>query len=317
MPYPVIGSSKQQTVCVAIPTYRREQVLVDTIRQVLAQDPPADEVIVVDQTADHEAPTSQALTAWQREGRIRWIRHSPPGLPGARNRALAESQSDVVVFIDDDVILSPRFVEAHRRSYDDPNVNLVAGQVLNRDRQVYTGPVKEHDFKFPRNYGQRRWIKGLFGGNHSVRRRLALDVGGYDERYLQNAYREETDFAVRATRQLKCMVLFEPKASLVHLLEPVGGCRGWGALRMLAIGWATGDYYFALKNLSPTRAARHIAEESFHHVINRRSARHPWTIPMLLIAEVSSLLCAVVFALRKRNLIPSHTLDGEVAGQEP
>ena len=32
------------TVSVAIPTYNREQVLIDTIEQVLAQNPPADEV---------------------------------------------------------------------------------------------------------------------------------------------------------------------------------------------------------------------------------------------------------------------------------
>jgi len=310
-------SEDRLTVCVAIPTYQREGVLVETIRQVLTQDSPADEVLVIDQSADHEFTTSQALSAWHQEGWIRWIKHSPPNLPGARNRALLESRSDIVIFIDDDVILSPGFVEAHRRSYDDPRIDLVAGQVLNKDRQVHTGAVKDHELQFPRNHGERAWIKGVFGGNHSVRRRLALEVGGFDERYVQNAFREETDFAFRATAQSRGMVLFEPKASLAHLKMSTGGCRAWDILRMLNIGWTTGDYYFALKTLTSTRWAGHIAKGSFHRLINRYSAGHPWVIPLFLIREAVGLTRGAVFAVQNRKLISSPASRSRIAKQEP
>ena len=76
------------TVCIAIPTYNRERVLLDTLEQVLAQDPPADEVLVVDQTVEHERETEEYLSHAHEEGKIRWVKHQPPNLPGARNRAL-------------------------------------------------------------------------------------------------------------------------------------------------------------------------------------------------------------------------------------
>ena len=137
------------SVCVAIPTFNREQVLLDTIRQVLAQQPSADEVLVIDQTPRHAPATSEALTAWQREGRIQWIRCSPPNASAARNRALVEAVSDIVIFIDDDVILPPGFLESHRACYDDPSVEMVAGQVLARTGRSTAGKSKTSTWASP------------------------------------------------------------------------------------------------------------------------------------------------------------------------
>ena len=46
------------SVSIVIPTYRREQVLVDTIRYLQALCPPADEILIIDQSEQHEASTS-------------------------------------------------------------------------------------------------------------------------------------------------------------------------------------------------------------------------------------------------------------------
>jgi len=37
----------------------------------------------MDQTATYEPETEAALSGWDAEGRIRWIRHEPPGVVGA------------------------------------------------------------------------------------------------------------------------------------------------------------------------------------------------------------------------------------------
>ena len=79
------------TITVAIPTYRRERVLIETIEQVFAQNPGADEVLVIDQTASHEPETQEFLERNEAAGRLRWIRQCPPSLPAARNRALREA----------------------------------------------------------------------------------------------------------------------------------------------------------------------------------------------------------------------------------
>jgi len=51
-------------ISIVIPTYRREQVLVDTLHALLRQEPPADEILVVDQTERHEPATADQLAAW-------------------------------------------------------------------------------------------------------------------------------------------------------------------------------------------------------------------------------------------------------------
>src|SRR5207248_2449567 len=48
-------------LAVVIATYGREQVLVDTIRQVLCQEPPPDEILIVDQTREHHPATTGFL----------------------------------------------------------------------------------------------------------------------------------------------------------------------------------------------------------------------------------------------------------------
>src|SRR5260370_1119545 len=87
-------------VAVVIPTYQRERVLIDTVRLVLAQDPPPDEVLVIDQTPKHEPDTLDFLRTQSRAGVIRWIRQQPPNLPAARNRGLRDATSDIVLFLD-------------------------------------------------------------------------------------------------------------------------------------------------------------------------------------------------------------------------
>ena len=91
--------------------------------------PAAAEVIVVDQTPEHDVTTAARLSDLVQKGRIRLL-HQTPSIPKAMNRALKEATSDIVLFVDDDIIPAPdlisRHIEAHRRL----NVVAVVGQVL-------------------------------------------------------------------------------------------------------------------------------------------------------------------------------------------
>jgi GT2 family glycosyltransferase len=74
-------------------------------------------------------------------------------------------------------------------------------------------------------------IPRLYGGNHSIRRSLAVQVGGYDEHFEASALFEETDFAFRAFAK-GARFVYDPEAWLEHLKVPYGGCRipgndGW------------------------------------------------------------------------------------------
>jgi GT2 family glycosyltransferase len=210
--------------------------LIATIEMVLAQDPPADEVLVIDQTETHLPATQAALEQLADAGKLRYIRQSPANLPAARNRALGETRCEVVIFIDDDVELFAGFVDAHRRAYEaDPTIVGVAGRVSRRLPRPQMKPratwPRFLDYRFFDMDGTDR-VEGLsnfYGANHSVRVAQVMQYGGYDTKFAGVALREETDLALRLFLGGE-KIIFDPAAHLYHLFAPSGGCRidEWG-----------------------------------------------------------------------------------------
>src|SRR5260370_11504852 len=115
------------SITIAIPTYGRDRVLVDTIRHVLALVPPPAEVIVLDQTKEHVPEVVRTLEAWHRSAAIRWLHLPEPLIPGAMNRGLAEATHEIVLFIDDDIVPEPGLLLAHANGHKQLNGTLVAG----------------------------------------------------------------------------------------------------------------------------------------------------------------------------------------------
>jgi GT2 family glycosyltransferase len=274
-------------VSLAIPTYRREEVLVDTIRQALALDPAAHEILVIDQSERHLPETDAFLRETDASGRIRWLRQSPPNLPAARNRALREATGEVVIFVDDDVRFGPDLAAAHARGFADPSVAAVTGRVRQANGwQTPTPPARwprRLDFRFfrPDRTEPLRGVATLQGGNHSIRREVALALGGYDERFAGWAFREESDMALRLWNEGR-LIVFEPAAELLHLQAMTGGCRYEENDRPVA-DWtiAFPGCYFAFKHLFPraefwSEVATVVFPQS---VLRMRNARRPWRLP--------------------------------------
>jgi len=275
------------TVAVGVPTYNRGSVLLATLAQILALDPPPDEIIVVDQSDWYPEGVRERLEELGAAGVIRYIYQRLPNLPAARNRILAEARSDVVIFVDDDVELAPGFVAAHARNYCDDTVWAVAGRVRQRlgwpRRWRPRRWRKELDYRFFNFEGTERGDVGSFPGvNHSVRRRRVLDLGGYDEGYTGVALREETDLALRIL-EAGGRIVFEPDAYLLHLSAPTGGCRvaQWGDmsaalcnLRFVRKHWRRLGWVSVLELWHTWRLG----------VLNRRNLRSPWRMLRNLIA---------------------------------
>jgi GT2 family glycosyltransferase len=287
------------SVCVAIPTYNRERVLLDTIKQVLIQNPPADEVLVVDQTEAHEKETEEYLTLADKSGKIKWIKQSPPNLPAARNRALAETQCDILIFIDDDVELSTDFVDKHRRNYIDPNVVAVAGRIIQPGLSLPNRKdwprIMDHRF-FPLDSVERvEGVASFRGCNHSVMVEFVKAIGGYDPNYIGWAYREDSDLAIRLWKA-GGKIVFDPESKLTHLAIPTGGCRLKNKDKQLP-EWQISfpATYFAICHLFPGFWFWNdvLVGNVRRYIFRKDNVFHPWLLPWAMISYGYSFLYAI------------------------
>jgi len=204
-----------------VPTFLRDRVLEDTIQQVLDQAMPGDEILIVDQTPQHDERTQQFLEEHNRIGEIRWIHERRASLTHARNVALELASTEIVVFLDDDVILPSGYLDVHRRHHDGAFFDLISGPVF--EPEVRGNPVETPD-DGPGQVVDTACKIDIRGSNHSVNVKAARQVGGYDEKLVGPAHYEENDFARRLFKA-GGRILHVPECRLVHLKAPSGGCR--------------------------------------------------------------------------------------------
>jgi GT2 family glycosyltransferase len=290
-------------ITIAIPTYNRGTILVETIERLLALEPRAAAILIADQTKDHSPEVASRLEAWDREGAVRWLRLETPSIPKAMNDLLVAATTPVVLFFDDDIIPNRDIVAAHERAHGEHDVWAVAGQVLQpgenpepptANRQPPTGLA----FRF--NSTEGAFIDNVMAGNLSVRRDRALQIGGFDENFTGAAYRFETDFAMRVAAAGGA-IWFEPRASLRHLQLATGGLRSYGDHRTAPVpAHSAGDYYFALHH--ERRFWSYAMRRLVANVATRYLATHPWRVPGKLIGECRGLLLARKLHRRGRRL---------------
>jgi GT2 family glycosyltransferase len=286
-----------------IPTYRREQVLLDSLTQLLALPIRADEILVIDQTEQHEAETDRALANHASEKRIRWLRLPHPSIPQAMNTGLREAVCDVVLFLDDDIVPSASLVQAHRRAHASHAGTLIAGQVVQPwdVDPTSTGPRGPFAGEVP---GPR---SEFMGGNFSISRSAAVGLGGFDENFVHVAYRFEAEFAVRL-RRAGGWIRYEPAAAVRHLKSTAGGTRTSGDhLRTVRPSHAVGAYYFAFRARPPGWWLQ-ILGRPWRSISTRHHLKRPWWIPATLLAEGLGLAWALGLFLRgPRRLTATNT----------
>lgn len=216
-----------RSVSVIVPTYRREALLRRTLADVLRLDWPDLDVVVVDQTETHEAETRDLLAALR--GRIHHIRHAPPGVVGALNRGLTAARGEIALLLDDDIAISDRRLVAHHvANYDDPAVGAVAGRVLDAgDPRPGAYDARSSDavwgfFHSRWDHDTRADVTTAPGANMSVRRQLALHLGGIDERIRGNGFRWENDLCL-TLRAAGFRVVYDPAPAVLHYYGSAGG----------------------------------------------------------------------------------------------
>jgi GT2 family glycosyltransferase len=281
---------------VAIPTYNRGLILCDTIDLLLRLEPLPDEIVIVDQTPQHPPAVEARLREWEAQGLLRVVRLPKPSITHAMNTALRVARHHHVLFVDDDIIPSSDLVLAHSRALAEPGVWAVVGQVLQpgeeprhfEERELRKGPLRDLEFRF--NHDRSCDVQNVIACNLSVDRTRALEIGGFDENFVDVAYRFETDFALRVVAA-GGRVRFDAQASVRHLKIAGGGVRTWGDHRSSSSpAHSVGDYYFALKHVPAFWS--YVALRLKKNIATRFHLRRPWTIPPKTLGEFRGLIKA-------------------------
>ncbi len=283
-PTPVSASSesKQPLISVVIPTYGREAVLCDSIKSVLSQSYLAYELIVVDQTQQHEPTTQTFLDDIKNKPNVQFYQVPWASLPAARNYAIERAGGSIFLFLDDDVELPEGFLEAHAQVYENrPEVGAVAGRVFDRMKlsesqvpEIETLPPEAMDPGIAWYHidlvhtVKPQQVLTARGCNMSFRRSVFEQYGlRFDERFEGSAVREESDFCLRF-RKTGMIIWYEPAAHLVHLGEETGGCHDISTRSLTyQMTFYHNHFLMALKSLTPSQLLRLSASLFDCHVL--------------------------------------------------
>ncbi|NET10344.1 MAG: glycosyltransferase [Symploca sp. SIO2B6] len=310
-------------ISVIIPTYGREQVLCDTLADVLKQNYAHYEVIVVDQTTQHEPQTLEYLTSAAEATHVHWHQVSWASLPGARNYGVRRAKGEIILFIDDDVQLTPDFLAAHAKNFDNPEIGAVAGRVFDRMKLADFEPELQIEDLPPQAMDpgiawyhlnlvhtiKAQQVLSARGCNMSFRRAL-FDRHNlwFDERFKGSAVREESDFCLHI-RQTGFKIWYDPDAHLVHLGEETGGCHDISTRSLkYQVTFYHNHFLMALKNLTPGQVLRLSARLFDCHVLGRPPC-HKSSSPIKMVVRGTFYTLGFLSAIN--TLLRSAWSDGQ------
>jgi glycosyltransferase involved in cell wall biosynthesis len=222
-----------RSVSILIPTHNRAEILEQTLDSLIALRLPSSidvDLLVVanackDSTVDvcHASFPRLPLPA-------RCVEEPQPGLSIARNRAVAETTGEICAFVDDDVCVSPQWLEAMIATYNHYPADIVGGKV-----ELWWAVVQRPDWLDPDLEGFLSRLdhgtevveifapKNIVGANFSFKRQVyevtgpfRADLGRIGMDLLST---EETEFCDRAVKQ-GARIFYSPEMQLKHWVAP-------------------------------------------------------------------------------------------------
>ena len=191
---------------VIICTRNRKDVLKGSLETLDRQDYPPEgyEIIVVDDGSDDG--TDEMMASLKTKCRLKYVKRPWSGRAATRNAGIAEAVGEVIIFVDDDILAPPDFVSEHARYHRMYPRTIVRGPIIN---------IENYEFPADKKAGITDFSQAFFCTcNVSVGRRELVDVGGFDETFLEYGY-EDNEVGWR----LRCHGLiarFNMKAIVYH-----------------------------------------------------------------------------------------------------
>lgn len=223
---------------VIVPTRNRALFLKDALDSILNQNLSADEfeILVLD-NGSTDATAEVMEESMSKSNQIRYFFVPEPGLHVGRHLGAHEAKGEILIFVDDDIIVTSGWLEAIKKAFDDPEAALVSGKILPK----WEGDVPDwiNLFRSEVEYG---WTIGylslldfgdetkiipsvfVYGCNFSIRKSVLFECGGFHPDSMPQEliqYRGDGESALSLTIMGKGYKSFyEPKASVYHRIPP-------------------------------------------------------------------------------------------------
>ena len=192
-----MGVTSETGITAVICTHNRPELLERALASLVALDPPASEVLIVDNAPSDDR--TMDLVASKFPG-VRYVREDVAGRDFARNRALAEASQPRVAFMDDDAIADPAWCGALAAVLRaNPALGACTGrveplEVVTESQRMFEAnggfsqglaPIRLPEDMSEPLHGHRAppiaWATRMgCGCNMAVRKDLALAIGGFD-----------------------------------------------------------------------------------------------------------------------------------------
>jgi GT2 family glycosyltransferase len=247
---------------VIIPTKNRASELIKCVGAVLSQTNLPEELIIVDQSILSQEEMLRNNFDWERTKLIFIWDKNLSGLTEARNLGIERASGDIVLFLDDDVILEPRYIAAILDVYNKDStkkIGGVGGLITNFkfsnfwasfSRIICHGPWKNHYNFWYQNGSGVLPTHFLSGCNMSYRKEV-LTRFRFDERLNGICMGEDQMFSYQVSRYYKLFMTAE--ARLKHLVSQISRQKE-RKLRAMSV---FSNYYFF----------KHHVEKNFYNII--------------------------------------------------
>ncbi len=222
-------SAENMSISVILCTYNRCQSLRRALESVAASRMPENavwKIVVVDNNSSDATPSVVREFEAKHPGRFRYIFESKPGKSNALNRGIADTNAEVLAFMDDDVIVDPDWLWNLTKIFEDekyvgsggvilPETNFKQPKWLDTSYRYSLAPLAMFDLG-PKS-GELR--EPPFGTNMAFRREVfrrfgvfRCDLGPHPDSEIRG---EDTEFGMRVL-QGGGRLWYEPAAVVHH-----------------------------------------------------------------------------------------------------
>lgn len=201
----------------------RWSLLVEGLSSLERQSTPPDEIVVV---VDHNQELLERVRS-QFPAIVALANRYGQGVSGARNTGIEVATGDILVFLDDDAVPTPEWLERLLGHYRSSDVLGVGGLIVPRWEAGQAPRWFPDEFLWVVGCSYRGLptrtapIRNLMGANMSYRRGALEVVGGFDEGIGRSNRRslgcDETELGIRVAQRFpNDRVLYDPTARVDH-----------------------------------------------------------------------------------------------------